>query len=115
MDQGEYFEAIRSVQRAIEIDNHWETAYFTLGRAQTNFGEIELALESFEKSFKLFKRNEQNLMKSKTLQEVNELENEIIEEMNKTKDLFEQKRTIELKNNIRIDRCRYNVTKDKEN
>lgn len=49
-ETGKFFPAIQAATRATEIAPDWPEAYVTLGRAQLNFGEFKLAVQSFEKA-----------------------------------------------------------------
>lgn len=46
---GEYFKAIKQANICINLLPNWPIGYQTLGRAQLNYGEPTLALESFNK------------------------------------------------------------------
>ena len=51
------FEAIRSAEACIVVRPEWDAAWHTLGRAQLNFGEVKLALDSFRKAETLNRRD----------------------------------------------------------
>ena len=53
METGEIYPAIVSAQKAVDMNPNWAEGYQTLGRAQVNLGELELAIESFTKSLQL--------------------------------------------------------------
>eukprot|EP00961_Rhodomonas_salina_P035109 472776-Rhodomonas_salina.1 len=53
LELDEVFEAVKAAERAVEHDSSWAPGHCTLGRAQVNLGEIELAIESFRKCLEL--------------------------------------------------------------
>ncbi|XP_047959039.1 uncharacterized protein LOC125204421 isoform X1 [Salvia hispanica] len=50
LELGEAWNALKAATRAMELDPGWAEAWVTLGRAQLNFGEPDLAIESFDKA-----------------------------------------------------------------
>ncbi|XP_057795647.1 uncharacterized protein LOC131011816 [Salvia miltiorrhiza] len=50
LELGEAWNALKAATRAMELDPGWAEAWITLGRAQLNFGEPDLAIESFDKA-----------------------------------------------------------------
>ncbi|KAG0470968.1 hypothetical protein HPP92_015514 [Vanilla planifolia] len=53
LELGETWNAIKSATRATELDPAWAEAWITLGRAQLNFGEPDMAIDSFDKALVL--------------------------------------------------------------
>ena len=52
-EAGDTLSAIRAGERAVACDAQWADAHQTLGRAQLNLGEVELALNSFHTALHL--------------------------------------------------------------
>ncbi|KAG6390429.1 hypothetical protein SASPL_148163 [Salvia splendens] len=50
LELGEAWNALKAATRAMKLDPGWAEAWITLGRAQLNFGEPDLAIESFDKA-----------------------------------------------------------------
>ncbi|XP_051139206.1 uncharacterized protein LOC127256999 [Andrographis paniculata] len=50
LELGEAWSALKSATRATELEPTWAEAWITLGRAQLNFGEPDIAVESFDKA-----------------------------------------------------------------
>ncbi|KAL1533565.1 tetratricopeptide repeat protein 33 isoform X2 [Salvia divinorum] len=50
LELGEAWNALKAATRAMELYPGWAEAWITLGRAQLNFGEPDLAIESFDKA-----------------------------------------------------------------
>lgn len=53
MEVGDTYAAIKAAERAVECDAQWAVGHQTLGRAQRNLGEIEMAIASFETALRL--------------------------------------------------------------
>ena len=64
MEVGDTYSAIRSAERAVACDVQWPDAHQTLGRAQRNLGEIELAIASFETALRLDQEGLEDLRNS---------------------------------------------------
>jgi len=58
MEMDEYFKAIKMAEEVVRLEPQWVIGYLTLGRAQINFGEPELGLESLNKAKELDIKNE---------------------------------------------------------
>ena len=59
LEQEDTWPALRSATRAVALDPSWADAHVTLGHAQLNFGEPELALQSAERALELDPENKQ--------------------------------------------------------
>ncbi|KRZ73573.1 Glutamyl-tRNA(Gln) amidotransferase subunit A, mitochondrial [Trichinella papuae] len=57
--RGEDFLAIQAAERAVKCCPYWAEAYQTLARAQLNFGELNLAVESFRFANSIDNTNEE--------------------------------------------------------
>eukprot|EP00960_Hanusia_phi_P025718 745834-Hanusia_phi.AAC.1 len=53
MEAGNMFEAVMAAEKAVGRDPAWPVALQTLGRAQMNLGEVELALGNFRRALEL--------------------------------------------------------------
>lgn len=53
LETGDYFAAVQAATRATEIDSSWVPAWRTLGRAQLNLGELQLAETSLGLALRL--------------------------------------------------------------
>jgi tetratricopeptide (TPR) repeat protein len=53
MEVGDTYAAIKAAGRAVECDAQWAVGRQTLGRAQRNLGEIEMAIVSFETALRI--------------------------------------------------------------
>ena len=53
LELGEIFDAVRAAEQATRCDPSWAEGYVTLGRAQLNFGEIEMGSQSLKKALEL--------------------------------------------------------------
>eukprot|EP00029_Vermamoeba_vermiformis_P009576 TRINITY_DN4818_c0_g1_i2.p2 TRINITY_DN4818_c0_g1~~TRINITY_DN4818_c0_g1_i2.p2 ORF type:complete len:102 (-),score=22.37 TRINITY_DN4818_c0_g1_i2:6-311(-) len=59
MLQDKNFQAIQWAAKSTELNPSYIDGWITLARAQLNFGEIELAVDSFSKALKLNPDNEE--------------------------------------------------------
>jgi tetratricopeptide (TPR) repeat protein len=59
MLQDKNFQAIQWATKSTELNPSYVDGWITLARAQLNFGEIELAVDSFSKAFKLSLDNDE--------------------------------------------------------
>mmetsp|Transcript_15119 Transcript_15119/g.19937 ORF Transcript_15119/g.19937 Transcript_15119/m.19937 type:complete len:232 (-) Transcript_15119:627-1322(-) len=50
MEMGRDFEAVKSATEAVKLSPAWSDGHLTLGHAQINFGELELAITSFKRA-----------------------------------------------------------------
>ncbi|XP_044510103.1 tetratricopeptide repeat protein 33 [Mangifera indica] len=50
LEIGDAWNALKAATRATELEPSWAEAWITLGRAQLNFGELDSAIESFDKA-----------------------------------------------------------------
>ncbi|KRY67198.1 Glutamyl-tRNA(Gln) amidotransferase subunit A, mitochondrial [Trichinella pseudospiralis] len=57
--RGEDFLAIQAAEKAVKCCPYWAEAYQTLARAQLNFGELNLAVESFRSANSIDNTNEE--------------------------------------------------------
>jgi tetratricopeptide (TPR) repeat protein len=48
MEMDQFFSAIEAAERATKISPKWPDGFLTLARAQINFGELEIALETLK-------------------------------------------------------------------
>jgi|EP00802_Teleaulax_amphioxeia_P020188 tetratricopeptide (TPR) repeat protein len=53
MEAGDTYAAIQAAECAVRCDAQWAPGHQTLGRAQMNFGEVEMAIASFETAVQL--------------------------------------------------------------
>lgn len=53
MEMGEYDMALSEARQAVQLDENWSDAHFTLGRVYLNLGELQLAQHAMEAAIKL--------------------------------------------------------------
>lgn len=70
LELGEFFEAIKEATKSIEIAPEWGDGFITLARSQRNYGEIDLALKSFEKGLSFIENKDEYI---EELQEIKDL------------------------------------------
>ncbi|KAI0528555.1 hypothetical protein KFK09_001097 [Dendrobium nobile] len=59
LELGDTWNALKAATRATELEPAWSEAWITLGRAQLNFGEPAMAIESFDKALVIQPHNEE--------------------------------------------------------
>ncbi|XP_020573722.1 tetratricopeptide repeat protein 33 [Phalaenopsis equestris] len=59
LEIGDTWNALKAAARATELEPAWSEAWITLGRAQLNFGEPGMAIESFDKALLIQPSNEE--------------------------------------------------------
>ncbi|KAH7681091.1 TPR-like protein [Dioscorea alata] len=53
LEIGEAWNALKAATRATELEPSWAEAWITLGRAQLNYGEPDLSIESFNRALEI--------------------------------------------------------------
>ncbi|KAJ0976849.1 hypothetical protein J5N97_012323 [Dioscorea zingiberensis] len=61
LEIGEVWKALKAATRATELEPSWAEAWITLGRAQLNFGEPDLSIESFNRALAIKPGNKEAL------------------------------------------------------
>ncbi|KAL0927054.1 hypothetical protein M5K25_001208 [Dendrobium thyrsiflorum] len=59
LEIGDTWNALKAATRATELEPAWSEAWITLGRAQLNFGEPGMAIESFDKALVIQPHNKE--------------------------------------------------------
>ncbi|KAJ6834195.1 tetratricopeptide repeat protein 33 [Iris pallida] len=66
LEIGDAWSSLKAAARATELDPLWAEAWITLGRAQLNYGEPDIAMESFDKALAFKPNHEEALIDRNT-------------------------------------------------
>ncbi|ONK57981.1 uncharacterized protein A4U43_C09F6420 [Asparagus officinalis] len=66
LEMGDSWSALKAATRASELEPLWAEAWITLGRAQLNYGEPDLAIKSFDKALEIKPNHEEALVDRET-------------------------------------------------
>ncbi|KAJ6807267.1 tetratricopeptide repeat protein 33 [Iris pallida] len=66
LEIGDAWSSLKAAARATELDPLWAEAWITLGRAQLNYGEPDIAMESFDKALAIKPNHEEALIDRET-------------------------------------------------
>ncbi len=105
--------AIKSAQKATELDPNWWEGYVTLARSQREFGEVSNSIISYKKAVELYQSDTQNdLTKSEfveVIQELNEMETVLVKINNKKHELSLKINVEDDKDAIEVSTCMLNL------
>ncbi|KAJ9673512.1 hypothetical protein PVL29_023213 [Vitis rotundifolia] len=59
LEIGDAWNALKAASRATELEPSWAEAWITLGRAQLNFGEPDIAIKSFDRALAIKPNSEE--------------------------------------------------------
>ncbi|CBI18954.3 unnamed protein product, partial [Vitis vinifera] len=59
LEIGDAWNALKAATRATELEPSWAEAWITLGRAQLNFGEPDIAIKSFDRALAIKPNSEE--------------------------------------------------------
>ncbi|KAK8934431.1 hypothetical protein KSP39_PZI014561 [Platanthera zijinensis] len=66
LEIGDTWNALKTAKRATELEPAWVEAWITLGRAQLNYGEPDLAIQSFDNALEIKSDHDEALIDRQT-------------------------------------------------